>query len=50
MQQICLLVSLLALSPASAASGPDVTKYLGQRGWTAYDSKARLVFIRGQGW
>ncbi|WP_343733115.1 hypothetical protein [Duganella sp.] len=40
MKKICLLISLLALNTASATSGPDVTKYLAQRGWTAYDSKA----------
>jgi hypothetical protein len=43
MKHICLLFSLLALNTASATSGPDVTKYLAQRGWTAYDSKARLA-------
>jgi hypothetical protein len=43
MKQICLLISLLVLNTASAASSPDVAKYLAQRGWTAYDSKTRLA-------
>lgn len=43
MKKICLLISLLALNNASATSGPDVAKYLAQRGWSAYDSKARLT-------
>jgi hypothetical protein len=46
MKHLCLLLSLLALNTASATSatsGPDVTKYLAQRGWAAYDSKARLA-------
>jgi hypothetical protein len=42
-EKICLLLSLLALNGANAASSPDVTKYLAQRGWTAYDNKARLA-------
>lgn len=43
MKKICLLISLLALNTASAISAPDVAKYLAQRGWRVYDSKARLV-------
>jgi len=43
MKQICLLIGLLALNTAAAASGPDVAKYLAQRGWGPYDSKARLA-------
>jgi hypothetical protein len=42
-EKICLLLSLLALNGANAASSPDVAKYLAQRGWTAYDNKARLA-------
>lgn len=34
---------MAGLSAPTAASGPDVAKYLAQRGWTAYDGNARFV-------